>query len=59
MSFYFGIFLTLLGLSCVIASRISSKPPLLYLGLPGIALAIVGIYLLSRSGIDLKSYLPE
>jgi len=53
-----GIALIGIGLVFVIASRISSKPPMLYLGLPGIVIAVVGIAVLGSEGINLKDYLP-
>ena len=53
-----GIALISVGLVMAIASRISSKPPVLYLGLPGVVLAAIGIAILSSDGINLKDYLP-
>jgi hypothetical protein len=53
-----GIALVAVGLLMVVASRISSKPPLLYLGLPGVIIAVIGIGVLSSQGIDLKDHLP-
>ena len=53
-----GIALVAVGLVMAIASRISSKPPLLYLGLPGVIIAATGIGVLASQGINLKDYLP-
>jgi hypothetical protein len=53
-----GFALVAVGLAMVIASRISSKPPLLYFGLPGVVVAAIGIAVLASNGIDLKDQLP-
>ena len=53
-----GFALVAVGLVMVITSRISSKPPQLYLGLPGAIIAAIGIGVLALNGIDLKGYLP-
>ena len=53
-----GFALITVGLVMVITSRISPKPPLLYLGLPGVIIAAIGIGVLASNGIDLKNHLP-
>lgn len=54
-----GFVLVAVGLVMVVTSRISSKPLLLYLGLPGAIIAAIGIGVLALNGIDLKDYLPS
>ena len=53
-----GIALVAVGLVMAITSLIVSKPPLLYLGLPGVIVAAIGIGILAAQGINLKDYLP-
>jgi len=53
-----GIALVTIGMMMVIVSRVTSKPPMLYLGLPGVVVAAIGIAVLGSEGLDLKSYLP-
>lgn len=53
-----GFALVTVGSVMVITSRISSKPRLLYLGLPGVIIAAIGIGVLASNEIDVKGHIP-
>jgi hypothetical protein len=54
-----GIILVTLGLAMTCMSRVTSTPPLLYLGLPGIVIALIGLAILGSAGVNVGDYLPK
>ncbi len=53
-----GFALVTVGSVMAITSRISSKPRLLYLGLPGAIIAAIRIGVSASNEIDVKDHIP-
>ena len=50
---FIGVILIFVGVGLLITGWLSSEPPLSWAGYPGIALALLGGYLLRLAGVDL------